>query len=431
MVMLRTSHPARQLAPLVMSFLALCGACGEASPNGAEAPPSGDGGTYATVLEAPPYPPIQRLGPEPFERSLQDKRWFHADRVEERHLPLLRRIKRGEMGNFGGVEWRWTAGPENGGLGRLTGIVYFLRSPAETLARYTRDPLFRAAKGDFARTDQERVADEWSRRFEWPAVTPGYGNMTVPELRITIPRAEFEAQVRRNGWRLPVNLGLRFDPRAEPDLPAVAPDVAPLIRAFPHEPRLSGPKPDIATVDAVVLRDGCFFIDASGDADPLVEFPFGVGVYRDAEGHLAFRQRYAADKRRFGRVGTRLQLGHRSRPRPAPPELRQACGADAIVTVTSVDQAAGYGGRWFDVREYRDREGLSSAEAIRRANDCLLAQEAALANTRLRGGNIERVSCAHIPGLEGPINPAPPKLPPRQGDDRTRVPAARPGERDG
>lgn len=418
-VLQRTGLPARtrSIAAFALSLIATCAACGEAAPSDREnlsRSAAAKAGTYATVLEAPPYPPIGRLGPEPFERSLEDKRVMFADRVEERNLPVLRRIKRGEIGNFGGIEWRWENGRENGGLGRLTGVAYFLNAPAQTLARYTRDPLFRAAKGDYARTDQERIADEWSRRFEWPAVTPSYGNMTVPELRITIPRAEFEAQVRRNGWRLPANLRLRFDPRAEPDLPAVPADLAPLIRALPHEPRLSGPKPDIATFDAIVLRDGCFFIDLAGDADPLVEFPFGVGVYRDAEGYLAFRPRYSAEKRRFGRVGTRLQLGHRSEPRPAPPELRKACRADTIVTITSVRQGAGYGASWIYIEQYRDRERLTSDEAIQRANACLLAREKALTDARLGGGKAEEVSCRHIPGADGPINPAPPPPPPPQ-----------------
>ncbi len=413
--LVRKLLPARSTAALAMVLVVTYPACGKASPVETENPSrkaAADHGAYATVLEAPPYPPIERLGPQPFERSLESKRWLHADLVEERHLPLLRRIKQGEMGNFGGIDWRWTDGRENGGLGRLTGVVYFLRSPTETLTRYTRDPLFQAAKGEFARTDQERVAEGWARRIGWNAATAGYGNMTVPELHITISRAEFDAEVRQNGWRLPANLKRRFDPRAEPDLPAISPDVAPLVRAFLHEPRISGPKPDIATFDVIVLRNGCFFIDGPGDQDPLAEVPFGVGVYRDAQGHLAFRPRYAADKRRFGRVGTRLQLGHRSEPRRAPPELKQECGADTIVTVTSVDQAAGYGASWTDLKRYRDRERLSSAEAMRRANNCLLAREKTLANARLHGGKAAELSCWHIPGADGPVNQPPPPLPP-------------------
>ena len=41
----------------------------------------GESGGFATVLEAPPYPPIQRLGPEPYKPSLADKRWRFASGV--------------------------------------------------------------------------------------------------------------------------------------------------------------------------------------------------------------------------------------------------------------------------------------------------------------------------------------------------------------
>ncbi|MXO76173.1 hypothetical protein GRI40_13220 [Altererythrobacter aerius] len=64
-----------------------------------------------------------------------------ADQLERQHLPMLRRLKKGEIGNFGGIEWRWSDGPENDGLGTVQGIAWFLREPAASLARYTSDPL--------------------------------------------------------------------------------------------------------------------------------------------------------------------------------------------------------------------------------------------------------------------------------------------------
>jgi hypothetical protein len=39
---------------------------------------------------------------------------------------MLRRLKRGEIGNFGGIEWRWRDGPENDGLGTVPGVAYSL-----------------------------------------------------------------------------------------------------------------------------------------------------------------------------------------------------------------------------------------------------------------------------------------------------------------
>ena len=85
---------------------------------------------YATILEALPYAPVTQLEPEPYSPTLQDRRWRFADKLEEQHLPMLRRLKRGEIGNFGGIEWRWRDGPENDGLGTITGVAYFLNEPA-------------------------------------------------------------------------------------------------------------------------------------------------------------------------------------------------------------------------------------------------------------------------------------------------------------
>ncbi len=78
---------------------------------------------YATILEALPYAPVTQLEPEPYSPTLQDRRWRFADKLEEQHLPMLRRLKRGEIGNFGGIEWRWRDGPENDGLGTITGVA--------------------------------------------------------------------------------------------------------------------------------------------------------------------------------------------------------------------------------------------------------------------------------------------------------------------
>jgi hypothetical protein len=231
--------------------------------------------------------------------------------------------------------------------------------------------------------------------------------MQVPTLTVALPRREFERRAREEGWRLPSNLKVRLDPRAEPDLPAISEDLKPLIRALPQDRQLSGPVPDIATYDAVVLRDGCLFIDGPGDDDPLVQLPLGIGLYRDSEGHVAFRSRYADDKRRLGRVGTRLQLGYRSGPVPAPPEIARACNAGTIVAVSSADQAAGYGAGWFLAKEYRDREGLSSAEAIRRVNACLLAEERVFADRRLRGGSEQPAQCSHLRLGSNPPPPPP------------------------
>ena len=380
----------------LLGLLPLVAAC---SAQGTEGQPQ-QRGSYATILEAPPYLPIERLGPEPYVPTLQDRRWRFAERMEQRHLPMLRRLKQGEMGNFGGVEWRWQDGPANDGLGTLTGIAYFLRAPEQSLRRYTSDPLFAAAQGDFSRVDQDAVTRQWAERIGRDIASEGFGNMSTPWLSIAVPRKDFEILRAEKGWDIPVNLTLRFSERAEPDLPAIAPDIAGDIRYFPASDRLAGPTPDIATYDAIVLRDGCFFIDEEGDDDPLAMFPLGAGIYRDSEGHMAFRSRHSQHQPRLARVGTRMQLGYRADVAEPPAGLIEACGTHRVVLVKSLDQAAGYGAPWFAVQQYAQSEGIRAAEAMQQANRCLVEQEQVLADRRLRGSTAEPGWCPqtiHVP----------------------------------
>ncbi|MWV27134.1 hypothetical protein [Aurantiacibacter rhizosphaerae] len=402
-------------------------ACIASFPAACTASPEADGGDYATVLEAPPYTPITRLGPDTYTPTVADRRMRFADALEQRNLPMLRRLKQGENGNFGGIEWRWTDGPENEGIGTVRAIAYFLRDPATSLARYTSIPLFSAQTADFSRAEQDKVVRDWAERIGTDVASPGFGNMSVPWLDIAMSRTAFEQLRAERGWDMPRNLQLRFNPFAEPDLPSVSEDARDAIRYFPQQTSLLGPTPDLASYDAVVLRDGCFFIDEAGDDDPLALFPFGTGIYRDDEGYLAFRPRYSHSEQRLGRVGTRLQLGYRSDVADPPAELIEACGEHRVVAVTSLDQAAGYGSDWFGVREYRDREGISSEEAMRRANSCLLAQEQTMADNRLRGTRDHPTQCAKTYGIWGnPPEPPPPAPLPPEAQSAPAAPIDRP-----
>ena len=367
-----------------------------------------EAGAFATILEAPIYPLIERLGPEPYIPTLQDRRAIFADRIEHRNLPMLRRLKKGEMGNFGGIEWRWRDGPENDGLGSLTGVAYFLRAPDASLKRYTQDGLFVASQGDFSRVEQETVARKWAETIGREFASGGFGNMSVPWLSIALREARFETLRGEKGWEIPANLLLRFNAYAEPDLPQMTADVRSDIRYFATSDRIAGPTPDIATYDAIVLRDGCFFIDEDGDDDPLAMFGIGTGVYRDSEGHMAFRSRYSNYQPRLARVGTRMQLGYRSGVADPPTELIEACGEHRVILVKSLDQAAGYGGEWFAVKQYAQQHGLSDAEAMKRANDCLVEQEQVMADRRLRGSAVEPQLCAQVVRIM-PRPPIPPE----------------------
>jgi len=74
------------------------------------------------------------------------------------------------------------------------------------------------------------------------------------------------------------------------------------------------------------------------------------------------------------------------------------------------------------VQQYRDRHGLSTAEAIRRANACLLQQERTIADNRLDGGREHPTQCLKLGLTANPVPPPPPLPPP--GGGRGAAPAA-------
>ena len=146
---------------MIRLAVALCASLAACSAQNSGADRDG----YATIVEAPPYTPIETLGPAAYTPTVEDRRMRFGDQLEQQHLPMLRRLKKGELGNFGGIEWRWSDGPENDGLGTVQGIAWFLREPAASLVRYTSDPLFRAEQAGFSRSDQDRIVRECAVAF--------------------------------------------------------------------------------------------------------------------------------------------------------------------------------------------------------------------------------------------------------------------------
>lgn len=60
------------------------------------------------------------------------------------------------------------------------------------------------------------------------------------------------------------------------------------------------------------------------------------------------------------------RVGYRSVVADPPAELIEACGNHRVILVKSLDQAAGYGGDWFAVKQYARQHGLIDAEAMNR-----------------------------------------------------------------
>lgn len=131
------------------------------------------------------------------------------------------------------------------------------------------------------------------------AVTPS-GHLTILEAPLPAPFATLNDE---NPSRA------RLADRT-PELvhPAVPPTLRRFIRAFPQAKKPNGDVLDLGSEHAIVLRDGCFFLDRNGDQDPLVHLPLHVGLTVDQDGYLAFRSRHEGQEDNV-RVGLQAQTG--------------------------------------------------------------------------------------------------------------------------
>lgn len=189
-------------------------------------------------------------------------------------------------------------------------------------------------------------------------------------------------------------------PDPTPDLahPSVPPALRRFIRAFPQANEPNGAVLDLGSEHVVVLREGCFFLDRVGDTDPLVHFPLHVGLTVDKHGFLAFRSRYEG-RSDIVRVGLPAQAGWFTEPYPAPPDVAERCGARTMVGVTTVSNPFEPPGRFLPVlRRFRDKERLTDAQTIARANACVRRQAAVAADRRLRGSKQEPPNCRMLWG---------------------------------
>ena len=275
---------------------------GIAPPTDAKIEPSG----YATMLKAPPAPydpPLRTptgweapLPPGETRRPTDDVeilqyRWdrgislaqaraeieqLRADGPEARAVEAKARAA--EPGNFVQL-----------GIQRLPVASWkfaFKRDPVESLRRHTSNPRFVAELLPYTAQEADRLWAQW-----WPRVEPyaSYGGKGAEGITfgMKISEDEFRALPQFRDFVPPPGVKLEF-PNG-PDLPRVTSDAAPSVRIFPQQRYFPG----IILVRAIrhkeariTLRDGCLFF---GDA--LVRLNRTAGLFRDAEGYLAIRDR--------------------------------------------------------------------------------------------------------------------------------------------
>ena len=276
-------------------------------PAGARVEPSG----FLTIEQAPPSPVPRTVRPN----RAQNERTVYAElagisnaeaarrlREQEALRPaaerLVRQLRTRERGNFTDVEivhqpdWAYQ--------------LYFKRQPQKTLARYTRNPRFKARWSRYTRGELQKLAQPWIERFEKERLFTGYGmnaRQGTADIDMIVSAEEFAAIAARNGWgSIPDYLRLKFDPA--PAGPAIDPAIATGIRIFPQSDRNLGIINMAGFRGRIFLRHGCFIVDQPGSSgkSSLAYFPREVGLYIDPQGYLALRTR-AGEPRHLGRIG--------------------------------------------------------------------------------------------------------------------------------
>lgn len=351
-------------------------------PPAATLEPSG----FATIAHAPPSPFPDRL-PPPENRPKGEAGYYArlagiGDSEARRRLAeqqaarpeferLLARLRSRERGNF--TDARMVHSPG------WAYVFYFKRAPAATLAKYTRNPHFRAAAARYSREELDAIAAPWIERLARHRLVGGYGSdATFGEVAIdlVVSEAEYRAVAEREGWRLPDAIRLRF---AEPvSGPAVADALRPLLRVFPQSDRALGATNQALLGGRIVLRDGCLFVTGPGQPDRLAYFSREVAIGLDDSGYLALVSR-GPSPGHLGRVGEQFSWGGpigTSESLPMVAELRRSCGNAPLVHVGVPRSARLFSIRPWVIDAIAERRKIGRDEAWRRFRACLEEREA-------------------------------------------------------
>lgn len=334
---------------------------------------------YATLLDAPPAP-YSAVAPAPHPRWTSKQLAGHAqfqrasqfqNRVRAEVEKLSAKLRRLEPRNFVDLYY------ENEGEPHV--VFRFLRAPAATLRKYSRNPAFTAERARYSKQELRAAQDYMFNTFAADRVIQGGGigskeGLAVIDINISEP--EFRALAAKKGVTIPPAVKLNFWATAPMQLldERLPPEIARRVRIFPRDNRPVGIVNDINSHAKVVLKDGCFRLSDEGDA--LVLFPQGAQLFIDAEGYLAFGP---ADQRGYGRVGEDLVF-HGSVAEVTAPELtgpiHKACGPGKVVKVNGTQSAAAANAQRsleasLEVtRLLRESYGLTSAQAETVAANC-------------------------------------------------------------
>lgn len=302
------------------------------TPKGAKIEPSG----FATVLKValpdyrrtvqrPPRPPASvaawYAGEQGISEAEAGKRLGEQQVTQPVFERLLERLRRHEADNFTGVrlihdpDWAY--------------VLYFKRDPEATLARYMRNPRFKAAQGRHTQAELDALIRPWANRFGKAGIMGAYGMDGADgtaNFMMLLTEAEYRALTAKEGWGpVPDAITLGFVTR--PAIPAIDPRAAPFFRAFANDTQPTTIQPEAGSSGRIVLRDGCLGVAGNRGQGPLAYFHNETGIGVDDEDYLVLIDRRTGKPK--GRIGEAFSWAGPNSFRPDMPglaELKARCG---------------------------------------------------------------------------------------------------------
>jgi hypothetical protein len=233
------------------------------------------------------------------------------------------------------------------------------------------------------------------RLFGGGAADPFEG---VVRIDVTVSRSEFEAIAAHEGWQVPDNVRLNFQPEVDAAR-AVAPDAAPFIRTFPRADRAPSSILSIAKRGRIILVDGCFRMNSADG--PLVLFGRNTRLVRDDQGYLTVES--VGNRQARGRIGEHMTWGGYPagvEDEPGVRAIRQHCGDGQIESVGEPESSAWFRVRPHAIASYAGHARISLQAAWDAIKACWAEQDA-----RREQPNGAPYRDCDVPG---PINPPPP-----------------------
>lgn len=367
---------------------------------------------FATIASAPPVPYPDAVPPDPSQaardRDRRRESYMNPDEAaREAAFRLRDRLEREAGDNYVDVKVIRDPDPRF--------AFYFRRNAEEALARFTRDPRFKAVEGGVPEAELRPLLDEWSARFKevgwsWHGSARTFEGEV--EMNLGVPRSEFERVAAARGWPAPPpQVKLTFAREIEGGA-AVAPDLRSFVRVFARADQSPGMVLSVANHGRIVLRDGCFRVDDGQGGGPMVLFGREAILRRDAQGWMTVR---GPDSEAGARIGERMVWGGYPEPREDEPDvkaLRARCGAGPITSVGAPDSAHRFRVRPFAISYYARAKSLTRQQAWDEIKACWAAADA---RPPYRPGDPPRppVACDEPFGPTPPAPPPPPPLPRR------------------